>query len=124
MKKSKIQIRQIGTVHKTSGSSIKKIEIFPEYSEGLDGLKNLNEIEVYYWMHQLKEKDREILKVHPKGDPVRPLTGVFALRSPKRPNPIGETRVKIHKIEDNRILVKGLDAFDGSPVIDIKHCRE
>lgn len=123
MKKS-IQIRQIGTVHKTSDSSIKKIEIFPEYSEGLDGLRNLNEIEVYYWMHQLEEKDREILKVYPKGDPVKPLTGVFALRSPNRPNPIGETRVKIHKIEDSKILVKGLDALDGSPVIDIKHCRE
>ncbi len=115
-----MKIYPIGTAHETESSEIMKIEVFPEYSEGLEGVDSLNEIDVLYWMHELGENDREILKVHPQGDSDKPLTGVFALRSPMRPNPIGVTKVKLVRREENDLFVKGLDAFDGSPVIDIK----
>jgi len=71
-------------------------------------------------MHKLSEKDRKTLKVHPQGDRNKPLRGVFSLRSPMRPNPIGLTRVRITRREGNILFVKGLDALDGSPIIDIK----
>jgi tRNA-Thr(GGU) m(6)t(6)A37 methyltransferase TsaA len=115
-----IRLRPIGTAHKTDREDIMKIEVYPEYTQGLDGIENLDHIYVLYWMHKLDEKEREILKVHPKGDPDKPLTGVFALRSPARPNPIGLTRVKLVKKAGNTLLVEGLDALDGSPIIDIK----
>jgi tRNA-Thr(GGU) m(6)t(6)A37 methyltransferase TsaA len=63
------------------------------------------------------------MKLHPKGNPDNPLVGVFASRSPNRPNPIGVTRVKLLKVNGNILTVKGLDAFNGTPVIDIKPAR-
>lgn len=116
-----MNLRQIGTVFKTDNPNIMRIDIFPEYLEGLEKIEETEKIDVYYWMHKLEEEDREKLKVHPQGDKNKPLTGVFALRSPVRPNPFGETKVTLVRREGNSLFVRGLDAFDKSPVIDIKH---
>jgi tRNA-Thr(GGU) m(6)t(6)A37 methyltransferase TsaA len=70
------------------------------------------------WLHEAR---RGVLQVHPRGDPSNPLTGVFATRAPDQPNPIGLHRVRVLEIADTvRLLVKPLEAIDGTPVIDIK----
>ena len=68
----------------------------------------------------LDRANRDVLAVHPRGDPSRPLTGVFSTRSPDRPNPIGLHRVRIVKIEPTRIQVQNLEALNGTPILDIK----
>ncbi|MFD0345181.1 TrmO family methyltransferase [Kitasatospora aburaviensis] len=68
----------------------------------------------------LDRADREVLAVHPRGDLSRPETGVFATRSPDRPNPIGLHRVTILAVEGRRIRVSDLEAIDGTPVLDVK----
>lgn len=94
------------------------VEIFPQYREALGGIKVKDEVTLVTWLHL---SDRSILKVHPRGDPGRPLTGVFATRAPVRPNPIGLHRVTVLEVDPNRgIRVQPLEAVDGTPVIDIK----
>jgi len=122
-KRNEIKLRSIGVAYRTERAEIMRIIIYPEYADGLDGIEELDHIHVLYWMHRLSEKDRKALKVHPRGDMNRPLTGVFSLRSPLRPNPIGLTRVRLLKREGNQLLVGGLDALDGSPVVDVKRAE-
>lgn len=94
------------------------IVIHPAYSEALKGLKAGDEIVILTWMHLA---DRTTMEVHPRRDRSKPLTGVFATRSPHRPNPIGLHRATIAQIvPPGRILVKPLEALNGTPVIDIK----
>ena len=88
-------------------------------TEALDNLDEFSHIIVIYWMHRLAKKQVPI-KVRPMGRPGRPLVGLFASRSPNRPNPIGKATVKLLQRQGNVLKVKGLDAIDGSPVIDIK----
>ena len=99
------------------------IEVFPEFSEALLGVDDLAHLTVLYWMHRLKPEERRRLQVHPRGDRTRPRRGVFALRSPMRPNPIGVTTVTLVRRESLCLYVEGLDALDGAPVLDIKHGR-
>ena len=75
------------------------------------------EVLVLTWLHLA---DRDVLRVHPRGDESRPLTGVFATRSPDRPNPIGLHRVRILEVDGARLRVAGLEALDGTPVVDVK----
>ena len=97
------------------------IEIGDEYADGLLGLEGFSHIVVFFWFHQNDTPDkRSVLRVHPRKDPDNPLTGVFATHSPQRPNLIGMTICKILSIRGNRIEIEDIDAFDGSPVIDIK----
>jgi tRNA-Thr(GGU) m(6)t(6)A37 methyltransferase TsaA len=92
--------------------------IRPEFAEGLHGIKLGQEIVVLTLLHEAR---RDLLKVRPRDDEANPLTGVFVTRSPDRPNPIGLHRTKILRIVDQcRLLVRGLEAIDGTPVIDIK----
>lgn len=94
------------------------LEMAPAFCEGLDGVVPGSELIVLTWFHLA---DREVLKVHPRADFVRPLRGVFATRSPDRPNPIGLHRVKVIEIQDGcRLRVSPLEALDGTPVIDLK----
>lgn len=88
-----------------------------ELTDGLLGLEPGSDVVVLYYLHQSTGYD---LHVHPQGDPSRPLRGVFATRSPRRPNPIGVTTVRVQRIEGHVLEVIGLDALDGSPVLDIK----
>ena len=104
------------------GAPEARIEIDPKFSEGLDGLESGQEIWVLTWLHQA---ERSVMKVHPRGKLANPLTGVFATRSPDRPNPIGLHRAKVVKIEASRwIDVEALEAVDETPVIDIKPVLE
>jgi tRNA-Thr(GGU) m(6)t(6)A37 methyltransferase TsaA len=89
----------------------------PAVAGALDGLKAGQRVIVFTWFHQA---DRETLKTHPRSDPANPLTGVFATRSPDRPNPIGMHPVEILAIEGTRVQVSDLEAIDGTPVIDLK----
>ena len=69
------------------------------------------------WLHRA---ERDVLLVHPRGDPTNPLQGVFNTRSPDRPNPIGLHRVRILAIQGNRIHVSNLEALDQTPIVDLK----
>ena len=81
------------------------------------GLEVGDRVVVVTWLHRA---DRGVLEVHPRGDPSRPTRGVFATRSPDRPNPIGLHEVDVLAVEDHRIRVAGLEAIHGTPVLDIK----
>ncbi|HXD48955.1 MAG TPA: tRNA (N6-threonylcarbamoyladenosine(37)-N6)-methyltransferase TrmO [Gemmatimonadaceae bacterium] len=93
------------------------IEIDATALPALAGLMPGDEIIVLTWLHQA---ERDILEVHPRGNLASPLTGVFATRSPDRPNPIGLHRVTIREIAAARLLVGPIEAIDGTPVVDIK----
>lgn len=99
---------------------VSKIVFREDYIEALEGVEEFSHLFVLFWLHEMSDSDRKILKVHPRGRSDMPLLGVFATRSPHRPNPIGLTRVKILKIEQNVVTVQGLDAYDGTPVLDVK----
>lgn len=124
----KFNILSIGTVnnsiktrsHFASENVASDIIIIPRYIRALDGIECFSHIIVVFWLHKTKIYERSIMKVHPRKDPSLPLIGVFATRSPARPNPIGITTVKLVKKESNILTVVGLDAIDGSPVLDIK----
>ena len=89
-------------------------------TEALDRIDEYSHLVVLYWMHKLEPSQRSIQKVHPRGRQDLPLVGVFASRSPARPNPIGMTTVKLMSRQDNVLQVIGLDAVDATPVLDIK----
>ncbi len=112
-------INSIGVVRKTDDGV--RIEIFDEYADGLLGLEGFSHMMVFYWFDQNDTpENRKTLQVHPRKDPRNPLTGVFATHSPLRPNLIALTRCKIVAITKNSIDIEEIDAYDGSPVIDIK----
>jgi tRNA-Thr(GGU) m(6)t(6)A37 methyltransferase TsaA len=89
----------------------------PHVQPGLDGIAIGDEIIVLSWLH---EADRTVLSVHPRGDLSRPEAGVFSTRAPSRPNPIGLHRVRVLDVDGARVHVSGLEAIDGTPVIDLK----
>ena len=89
----------------------------PGVAEGLDGMRPGDEIIVLTWLHRAR---RDILRVHPRDDRSNPERGVFTTRSADRPNPIGLHRVEVAAIEGARVLVRGLEAVDGTPVVDLK----
>jgi tRNA-Thr(GGU) m(6)t(6)A37 methyltransferase TsaA len=97
-----------------------EIIINEDLKEALSRIDEFSHIIVIYWMHKLPPSQRSVIKVHPKANPDLPLVGVFASRSPARPNPIGITTVKLLERRDNVLKVIGLDAIDGTPVLDIK----
>ena len=86
-------------------------------SEGLLGLEVGDEIIVITWFHEAR---RDVLQVHPRSDPSKPLTGVFATRSPDRPNALGLHPVVIRAIEGRRLRIGPIEAIDQTPVVDIK----
>lgn len=94
-----------------------RIVVDPELAEGLQGLQPGQQVMVVFYFHQSQGYD---LKQHPRGDRSRPQRGVFALRSPRRPNPIGVTVADLIAIEGNVLRVRGLDAINGTPVLDLK----
>ena len=97
------------------------IEILPEFWEATEGLTEGDWIKLILWFHESDKPERRgILKVHPRGNPENPLRGVFATRSPLRPNPIAIYTVRIRHIEERRLYIDEIDAFDGTPVVDIK----
>ncbi|MFO8056178.1 MAG: tRNA (N6-threonylcarbamoyladenosine(37)-N6)-methyltransferase TrmO [bacterium] len=99
---------------------VSEVIINEELAGVLDGIEDYSHLNILYWAHRTPESSRDIRKVHPMGRKDNPLTGVFATCSPARPNPILLTSVKLLKREGNVLTVQGLDAVDGSPVIDVK----
>ena len=93
------------------------LEIAPHAAQGLVGIKIGDELMLLTWLHLAQ---RDVLQVHPRGDLNRPLTGVFATRSPDRPNPVGLHRVTVIEVAKQRLRVAPLEAIDGTPLIDIK----
>jgi tRNA-Thr(GGU) m(6)t(6)A37 methyltransferase TsaA len=89
----------------------------PAVSEGLRDLRVGTDVIVLTWLDRAR---RDVLRVHPRGDPRRPETGVFSTRSPDRPNPIGLHRVAILAIDGTRMRVRNLEALDGTPIVDVK----
>ena len=93
------------------------LELDPAVEGALAGLVPGDEVVVVTWLHL---GDRTTLAVHPRGDTSRPVTGVFATRSPDRPNPIGLHRCRVLAVAGARLTVSGLEAVDGTPVVDVK----
>ena len=99
---------------------VSELVVDPELDGILDGIDSFSHLLVLYWAHQTPEDKRSLTRVHPMGRQDLPLTGIFATQSPVRPNPILATVVKLIKHKANILEVTGLDALDGSPVLDIK----
>ncbi len=120
-----IGLKMIGTVTNNYESKVpenykedaSEIEIFEQYEDALLGIEENSHIAILCWFDK---SDREVLQVHPMGDRSIPLTGVFATRAPVRPNPISYTVCELLERDGNKLIVKGLDALDDTPVIDIK----
>ena len=100
-------------------SRISQIILKENLVDGLDGVEGFSHLFVLFWLNEVANKPRG-LKFHPRGRMDMPLLGVFALRTNLRPNPIGLTLVELLKVEGNVLTIRGLDAFDGTPVLDIK----
>ena len=99
------------------GAPPARIVFRSEFREAARDLRKGDEVLVLTWLHRGR---RDVLSLHPRGDERRPLAGVFATRSPDRPNPIGLHAVRIADVEDDAITVDNLEAIDGTPVLDIK----
>jgi tRNA-Thr(GGU) m(6)t(6)A37 methyltransferase TsaA len=93
------------------------VEVDPGYAKALKGVTAGQDVILVTWFHLSR---RDVLQVHPRSDESRPLTGVFATRSPERPNPLGLHRVTVRQIDGTRLRVGPLEAVDGTPVVDIK----
>jgi len=117
---TKGEIKSIGIVE-VAGEEEARVRIFPEFCDALEGVDGFSHIIILYWLHlRDNEKERSVLLVVPRRHTKNVKVGVFACRSPSRPNPIGLCVVKLAKVEDYILTVKGLDALEGSPIIDIK----
>jgi tRNA-Thr(GGU) m(6)t(6)A37 methyltransferase TsaA len=123
--RSKIKNRSEAPMQGSEGAPDAWLEVSSFAAQGLEGLRVGDDIVVVTWLHRAH---RDVLKVHPRSDRSRPLTGVFATRSPDRPNPLGFHRVTVRRILKNRLRIGPMEAIDGTPVIDIKpvlsNCRD
>ena len=109
----------VGRVEKEDDAA--RIRIFAPYSDALLGLEGWSHINVLYWFDRNDvPQRRRILRVHPRGDAKNPLTGVFACRAPVRPNLIALSVCRILSVEGSVVTIDGIDAFDGTPVVDLK----
>lgn len=127
MSEEKIVLTPIGFVETDAvGEEVRdrsrtsKIIVNGEIVEALDGLSSYSHLFVLFWLNQIKDDERKTLKVHPRGKKDLPLSGVFAVRTMLRPNPIGLTIVEIVDVQSNVLTIRGLDAYNGTPVLDIK----
>jgi len=115
--RSRLKQRREAPMQSYEGAPNAWLEVNPLVREAFEGLRAKDEIIVITWLHRAK---RDVLKVHPRSDRRRPLTGVFATRSPDRPNPLGLHRVRVLKIYRGRLRIGPIEAIDGTPVLDLK----
>jgi tRNA-Thr(GGU) m(6)t(6)A37 methyltransferase TsaA len=114
-----LKVYPIGKVVKKDGRTF--IVIDKKFEPGLLGMDRLSSVTVIYWFDRNNTPEkRSVLQVHPRGNVKNPLTGVFATHSPVRPNLIGVSRCRIISVKGNIIEIEDIDAFHGSPVIDLK----
>ena len=126
---TRFELRPVATVRSTLADPVSApkqgregapeawLEFDPALAEGLEGLREGDEIFVLTWLHLA---ERDVLRVHPRGDPANPMQGVFSTRSPARPNPIGLHGLTILELDGTRVRVSELEAVDGTPVVDVK----
>ena len=122
---NKIEAHPIGFVRRQHPNQdindrnlVSKIIILKEYLAGLDGIEDWSHLYVIFWMHLILEEKKSL--VCPRSEPDIPAVGIFATRAPIRPNPFGLTLVELMRRKGNVLIVKGLDALNGTPVLDIK----
>src|ERR1700736_1947203 len=115
--RSSLKTRREAPKQGREGAPDAGLEVRPALAKGLDGIVVGDEIVILTWLH---EAHRDVLKVRPRSDNRRPLTGVFATRSPDRPNPVGLHPVTVKRIVGNRLRIGPIEAIDRTPVIDIK----
>ena len=114
------KIHPIGHVHNKKNKPV-QLEIYDRYQQGLHRLELCSHVMVLWWFHKNDEpRYRNVMRIHPRGNRENPLTGVFATRSPVRPNLIAVTTCKILSVKDNIVTIDKIDAFDGTPVLDLK----
>ncbi len=125
--KKRIIFKPIGFVRTQAvGDEVKdktrlsEIFIDCELTPALEGITGFSHVFVLFWLSEISAEQRRMMKVHPRGRKDMPLLGVFATRTNLRPNPIGLTLVELVKVEGNVLTVRGLDAYDGTPVLDLK----
>lgn len=111
---------KIKEYHEKVKHALCEIVIYPQWVELLDGIEGFSHLLVLYWPHLIDPAQRNLQKIHPMGRKDLPLQGIFATCSPARPNPVLVSAVPLVEITGNILKVKGLEAVDGSPVIDIK----
>jgi tRNA-Thr(GGU) m(6)t(6)A37 methyltransferase TsaA len=114
-----VRTEAVGDEVKDKGR-ISQIVVNRELAEALEGIAEFSHLFVLFWLHEVTSEERKTLKVHPRGREDLPLLGVFATRTKLRPNPIGLTLVELLKVKGNVLMVRGLDAFDETPVLDLK----
>jgi tRNA-Thr(GGU) m(6)t(6)A37 methyltransferase TsaA len=129
MDESRYEVRPIGRVESSlidpgeapmqgdEGAPDAVLVFDPAVLDALDAIGVGDEVVVLTWLHRAS---RDVLRVHPRDDASRPLTGVFSTRSPDRPNPIGLHRVEVISVDGLRVGVRGLEAVDGTPIVDVK----
>jgi tRNA-Thr(GGU) m(6)t(6)A37 methyltransferase TsaA len=115
--RSAIKAREQAPKLGSEGAPDAWLEVSASAAPALDGVVAGSEIIVVTWLHHAR---RDVLRVHPRGDRTRPMAGVFATRSPDRPNPLGLHRVTVRKVVGRRLRVGPIEAIDGTPVVDIK----
>ena len=116
---TEFKVRPIGHVQKSDDRML--IVLDKKFQDGLLGLDQWSHVQVIWWFDKNDTpQKRSILQVHPRGDQNNPLTGVFACRAPVRPNLIGLSLCKVLAVKDNVIEVDKIDAFEGTPVLDLK----
>lgn len=113
-----LDVKPLGVIRARGAQSF--IEVAAPYRGALLGLASGDRVQVLYWMHGLTHHHRRCLQIHPRGDPRRPARGVFSLRSCTRPNPIGVSEVGVVELREDGLVVEGLDAQDGSVLLDVK----
>ena len=116
----KERLDKIREHHRIVQNTVSELEIFDPWHALLDGIEAFSHILVLYWPHLIDPERRNLRQVHPMGRKDLPLQGIFATRSPARPNPVLVSTVPLLAREGHILKVKGLEAVDGSPLIDIK----
>lgn len=111
---------QIRAYQRKVRTTVSRLVIRPEYEELLEGIEEFSHILVLFWPHLIDPERRKIQKTHPMGRKDLPQRGIFSTCSPARPNPVLVTAVELVGRKGNMLLVKGLEAVDGTPIIDIK----
>ena len=115
--RSVLKLREAAPKQGREGAPDAWLEVYAWAAEALQGIRPGDELIVITWLH---DANRDVLQVHPRSDPRKPVTGVFGTRSPDRPNPLGLHPVVVQAIEGSRLLVGPIEAIDGTPVVDIK----
>jgi tRNA-Thr(GGU) m(6)t(6)A37 methyltransferase TsaA len=115
--RSALRLRSEAPRQGSEGAPDAWLEVEPRFARALLGIRPRDELLVITWLHLA---DREVLETHPRNDLSAPLAGVFATRSPDRPNPLGLHRVGVREIDGTRLRVGPLEAVDGTPVVDLK----